>query len=111
MFLGVSMPVKFLNLTSFGGGGPSKEDRLGGGASRPSRSGFEGIVCVAMVLSGGKLLQVKRVRTGGWNWRGVQGRDASCTHHSARRGAARWTPSWTLTYLAVYSMALEPKAE
>ena len=72
MLLGVSMPVKFLNLTSFGGGGPSKEDRRGGGAWRPSRSGFGGIVCVAMVLSGGDLLQVKRVRAGGWNWRGFR---------------------------------------
>ena len=60
MFAGVSMPVKFLNLTSFGGGGPSKEDRLGGGASRPSRSGSGGIVCVGLVLSGGILVQVNR---------------------------------------------------
>ena len=51
MFLGVSMPVKFLNLTSLGGGGPSNEERLGGGKSRPSRSVSGGIVCVAIVLS------------------------------------------------------------
>ena len=97
MFFGVSMPVKFLNLTSFGGGGPSKEDRLGGGASRPSRSGSGGIVCVAMVLSGRNLLQVKRVGAGRLNWRELQGRDSSHTYHSEGHGAARWTPSWTLT--------------
>ena len=50
MFLGVSIPVKFLNLINFGGRGPSKEDRLGGGGGSRSRSGSDGIVCVVVTL-------------------------------------------------------------
>ena len=64
MFPGVSIPVRFLNLTSLGGGGPSKEDRLGG-ASRPSRSGSGGIVCVGIVLSGRILVQVSELELEG----------------------------------------------
>ena len=91
MFAGVSMPVKFLNLTNFGGGGPSKEDRLGGGASRPSRSRSGDIVCVGMVLSRRFLVQVNRVEARGLSWTELQGDAASSTYRSERRGAARWT--------------------
>ena len=91
MFAGVSMPVRFLNLTNFGGGGPSKEDRLGGGASRPSRSGSGGIVCVALVLSRRNAVQIERVGAGGLGWKEFQGNNASYTYLSKRRGAARWT--------------------
>ena len=64
MFPGVSMPVRFLNLTSFGGGGPSNEDRLGGGASRPSMSGSGGIVCVSRCCH-----DVSLCRSVNWSWR------------------------------------------
>ena len=65
MFAGVSMPVKFLNLTNLGGGGPSKEDLRGGGASRPSRSGSGGIVWVGMVLSSRNLVLVSELELEG----------------------------------------------